>query len=134
MVAETGADMTRFPAAQHLGSWAGTRPLQQRLSRQGQSRPTRPGDPYLQGALGTAAMSISHPAIPIWPPCSTDRRSPWPAASRRHPITSTAGRNLEHRHNQHRRITINTAYNDPGADYFTRLNPQKVRNYAIRQL
>ena len=30
--------------------------------------------------------------------------------------------------------TTNTAYRDPGGDYFTRLNPQKARNNAVRQL
>jgi transposase len=29
--------------------------------------------------------------------------------------------------------TTNTAYHDPGGDYFTRLNPQKARS-AVRQL
>ena len=28
----------------------------------------------------------------------------------------------------------NTSYRDPGGDYFTRLNPQKARNNAVRQL
>jgi hypothetical protein len=28
----------------------------------------------------------------------------------------------------------NTGYRDPGGDYFTRLNPQKARNNAVRQL
>ncbi|HTX54340.1 MAG TPA: IS110 family transposase, partial [Candidatus Baltobacteraceae bacterium] len=30
--------------------------------------------------------------------------------------------------------TTNTTYHDPGGDYFTRLNPQKARSNAIRQL
>lgn len=30
--------------------------------------------------------------------------------------------------------TTDTAYLDPGADYFTRLNPEKARTKAIRQL
>ena len=30
--------------------------------------------------------------------------------------------------------TTNTTYHDPGGDYFTRLNPQKARNNAVRQL
>ena len=30
--------------------------------------------------------------------------------------------------------TTNTAYRDPGGDYFTRLNPQEARSNAVRQL
>ena len=30
--------------------------------------------------------------------------------------------------------TTDTAYIDPGADYFTRLNPAKARATAVRQL
>ena len=30
--------------------------------------------------------------------------------------------------------TTNTTYRDTGGDYFTRLNPQKARNNAVRQL
>ncbi|RFZ69998.1 hypothetical protein BB170200_00589 [Mycobacterium marinum] len=30
--------------------------------------------------------------------------------------------------------TTNTGYHDPGGDYFTRLNPQKARHNAVRQL
>ena len=60
IVAETGADMTRFPTAQHLASWAGTTPGNNESAGKVKSRRTRPGNPYLQGALGTAAMSISH--------------------------------------------------------------------------
>ena len=60
VVAETGADMTRFPTAQHLASWAGTTPGNNESAGKVKSRRTRPGNRYLQGALGTAAMSISH--------------------------------------------------------------------------
>ena len=59
IVAETGADMTRFPTAQHLASWAGTTPGNNESAGKVKSRRTRPGNPYLQVALGTAAMSIS---------------------------------------------------------------------------
>ena len=49
------------------------------------------------------------------------------AQGQRRRSTRAAGRDLEHRHDQHR-------YDDPGGDYFTRLNPQKAQNNAIRQL
>ena len=62
IVAETGADMTRFPTAGHLASWAGTCPGSNESAGRVKSTRTRPGNPYLQGALGAAAMSCAqHP-------------------------------------------------------------------------
>ena len=52
--------MTRYPTAQHLASWAGTTPGNNESAGKVKSRRTRPGNPYLQGALDTAAMCISH--------------------------------------------------------------------------
>jgi len=59
IVAETGADMTRFPTAGHLASWAGTAPGKNESAGRTKSSKTRPGNPYLQGALGTAAMACA---------------------------------------------------------------------------
>ncbi|MEX2486740.1 MAG: IS110 family transposase, partial [Nitriliruptoraceae bacterium] len=59
VVAETGADMSRFPTAKHLASWAGTTPGSNESAGKVKSSRTRPGNPYLQGALGTAAMACA---------------------------------------------------------------------------
>jgi transposase len=59
IIAETGADMTRFPTAGHLASWAGTCPGSNESAGRVKSTSTRPGNPYLKGALGIAAMSAA---------------------------------------------------------------------------
>ena len=62
IVAEIGDDMSRFPTAGHLASWAGTVPGSNESAGKVKSSTTRPGNPYLQGVLGTAAMSCAqHP-------------------------------------------------------------------------
>ena len=59
IIAETGLDMTRFPTAAHLVSWAGLCPS----ARQSGAR-TRPGkkgqgNGYLRGSLGQAAIGAA---------------------------------------------------------------------------
>ena len=66
VVAETRADMTRFPSAKHLASWAGTTPGNNESAGRVESSKTRLGNPYRQGARGAAAIvCASHPR-PIW--------------------------------------------------------------------
>jgi hypothetical protein len=52
IIAETGADMTRFPTAGHLASRAGTCPGGNESAGLAKSTSTRPGNPYLKGAPG----------------------------------------------------------------------------------
>ena len=64
IVVETGADMSRFPTAKHLASWAGTTPGHNESVGKVKSSRTRPGNPYLQGARGAAAMTCSQNPAP----------------------------------------------------------------------
>jgi transposase len=128
IVAETGADMTRFPTAGHLASWAGTTPGHSESAGKVKSRRTRPGNPYLQGALGAAAMA-----------CAQNPRTYLGAKYRR--IAARRGPQRANVAVQHAMLiaiwhmaTAGTLYEDPGADYFTRLNPQRACTRAIRQL
>ena len=59
IIAKTGADMSRFLSAGHLASWAGTCPCNDESAGRVKSTSTRPGNPYLKGALGIAAMSAA---------------------------------------------------------------------------
>ena len=128
IIAETGADMTRFPTAKHLASWAGTTPGNNQSAGRVKSSKTRPGNPYLQGALGAAAMA-----------CSQNPRTYLGARYRR--IASRRGPQKANVAIQHSMLiaiwhmgTTGTLYEDPGAEFFTRLHPDRAKKRAIGQL
>ena len=59
IVAETGANMSRFRTAGHLASWAGICPGHHESAGKRKSGKTRHGNRWLRGALGTAAMAAT---------------------------------------------------------------------------
>jgi transposase len=128
IIAETGADMSRFPTAGQLASWAGTTPGNNESAGKVKSSRTRPGNPYLQGALGAAAMA-----------CAQNPRTYLRTRYRR--IASRRGPQKANVAIQHSMLiaiwhmgTNGCLYDDPGADYFNQLHPERAKKRAIYQL
>ncbi len=59
IIAEIGIDMTAFPTAAHLTSWAGIALGANESAGKVKSTTCRPGNTYLKGALGVAALAAS---------------------------------------------------------------------------
>lgn len=128
IIAETGADMTVFETPGRLASWAGVCPSANESAGRIKSSHILPGNKYLKSALGVAALSAS-------------RSNNTYLAAKYRRIAARRGRMkaivaLEH-------STLNAAwhmlatgefYDDPGADHFTRLDPIRSRNNAIKKL
>lgn len=60
ILAEIGADMSRFPSARHLASWAGMCPGNNESGGKRLSGRTRKGSPWLRTALVEAAHAAIH--------------------------------------------------------------------------
>ena len=101
VVAETGADMTRFPTAQHLASWAGTTPGNNESAGKVKSRRTRPGNLLARCPRHRGDVNLPHPRHLPGRQIPSDSHPPWPPESQRCRSTRTARRDLEHRHDQH---------------------------------
>ena len=128
IVAETGADMSRFRTPGHLASWAGVCPGHHESAGKHKSGKTRHGDRWLSGALGTAAMAAARTKDDTYLGARYRRLAPRLGKPKaivaiEHSILTAVWHML----------TDDVDYHDLGGDYFARLDPERAKRRIVRQ-
>ncbi len=128
IIAETGADMTRFPTAAHLASRAGLCPGHNESAGKVKSSQIRPGNTYLKAALGIAAMAAARNN-------GTYRQARYKRlAARRGPMRALVTTEHAMIISIWHMLTTGETYNDLGTDFHNPNNPTQARRRAIAQL
>jgi transposase len=134
LVAETGADMTRFPTSRHLASWAGVCPGHNESGGKRRSGRTRHGNPWLVEALVEAAWTAARSrdtylAAKFWRlagPRPDDYRRKKAALAVAHKILVAAYAIMS---------SPDQVYHDLGADWWAqRDDPERRTQRLVRQL
>jgi transposase len=128
VVAEIGSDMSRFPTAGHLASWAGLCPGNNQSAGKRKSGRMTDGNRFLKGTLNQCAWAASR------------KKDSYFAAQHRR-IASRRGVKRATMAVAHTQLCIcwellkhGQCYQDLGRDYFERLNEDRVTHQLVKRL
>ena len=128
LIAETGADMTKFATARHLASWAGVCPGNDESAGKRRSGRTRKGSKWLRQTLTESAKAASR-SKDTYLAAQYARTRARRGANRAttaiaHSILVACWHMLQ----------TGETYTDPGGDYYVRRDPERVTKRLVAQL
>ena len=128
IIAETGGDMTAFPTAKHLASWAGVCPGNDQSAGRRRQGKTRKGSKWLRGALAEAAHAAA-------------RSKDTYLAAQYQRLRARRGHNKAVTAVGHsilvaawHMLQTGEIYTDLGGDYFARRDPERLTRRLVAQL
>jgi transposase len=128
IVSEIGTDMSRFPSADHLASWAGVAPGNHESAGKRLSGRTTKGNQALVAALTQAAWAASHTKNTY---LSAQYRRLASRRGRKKAIVAVAHSILVIAYYL---IQRQESYEDLGSNYFDRRNPEVTEKRLVRRL
>lgn len=128
IVSEIGIDMSVFPTAKHLASWAGQCPGNDKSAGKRRSGKTRDGSKWLDWALEEAALAATR-TKDVYLQAQYQRLRPRRGHKKalgavKHSIICACWHML----------SAGELYNDLGGDYFQRRDPERITKRLVAQL
>jgi len=128
LIAEIGVDMTRFPTADHLASWAGLSPGSNESAGKRKSGKTTKGNRWLKRCLSQAAWGASHTKDTY---LSAQFRQIAKRRGRKRATIAVARTILVIAYHI---LAEGCVYRELGGDYFDKLRPERLRRYYVKRL
>jgi transposase len=128
LIAELGHDLTVFPSAAHLSSWAGVCPGNHQSAGKSTSGRTTRGNRWLRQTLTQAAWAASHTKATY---LSSQFRRLAGRRGKKRALVATGHTLLVIIYHV---IKDGAVYNELGADYLDNLHPERLTRYLVKRL